>query len=78
MNDFIDEIKKQYNLGATGKYPYGDKIIPSDKGELKSAVVRKGDNIIIVFGKPIEWVSLTRKGAKDLGMKLIDLSNKFD
>lgn len=73
--DKIDKIKKGLNLGATGRYPYG-KQNPSDEGELKSAIVKEGDKILMVFGKPVEWVSMTKQGAKSLGLQLIKMSEE--
>ena len=39
MNDDINDIKRKLNLGATGRFPEGRKLDPSDKGELRSAVI---------------------------------------
>jgi hypothetical protein len=74
--DKINRIRKELNLGATGRYPQGKPFDPSDQGELKSAIVKDGDGIFIIFGKPVEWLALTRSGAKDFGMRLIDLASK--
>lgn len=73
--EFIERIKREANLGATGRYPH-DKFGPLDEGELKSAIVKKGEFILIVFGKPVEWVSLTKEGARQLGNKLIEMSEE--
>lgn len=49
----IRNIQKELNLGATRKYPQGKPFNSSDKGELKSAIVKDGNDIFIVFGKPV-------------------------
>lgn len=74
--DKINKIQKELNLGATGRYPHGKPLDPSDKGELKSAIVKDGNDILIIFGKPVEWLALTKSSARDLGMRLIDISDK--
>jgi hypothetical protein len=72
----INDIRKELNLGATGRYPHGKPFNKSDEGELKSAIIKDGDGIFIIFGKPVEWLALTKSGAKDLGMRLISIANE--
>jgi hypothetical protein len=72
----IRKVQNELNLGATGRYPHGKPFNKSDEGELKSAIVKDGDDIFIIFGKPVEWLALTKSGAKDLGMRLISIANK--
>lgn len=74
--DEINKIQKELNLGATGRYPHGKPFNPSDKGELKSAIVKDGSDIFIVFGKSVEWLALTKAGARDFGMRLINIADK--
>lgn len=73
----FDEIKRKLNLGATGRFPEGKKFGPSDEGELRSALIKEGDTIYIVFGKPIEWLALSRKSAKEFGQLLISKSEEL-
>lgn len=72
----IMDIQKKLNLGATGIYPQGKPFNSSDKGELKSALVKDGNNIFIIFGKPVEWLMLTKDGARDLGTRLVNFANE--
>lgn len=74
--DRIRDIQKKLNLGATGIYPQGKPFNSSDEGELKSAMVKDGNNIFIIFGKPVEWLALTKDGARDLGIRLIDMTKE--
>ena len=79
----IYDIQKELNLGATGRYPHGKPFNKSDEGELKSAIFKDvrnskmlSNDVFIVFGKPVEWLALTKSGAKDLGMRLISIANE--
>jgi hypothetical protein len=74
--DKINKIQKELNLGATGRYPQGKPFNPSDGGELKSAMVKEGNDIFIIFGKSVEWLALTKAGAKEFGMRLIKLADE--
>lgn len=74
--DKINKIQEELNLGATGRYPHGKPFNPFDQGELKSAMVKDGNDIFIIFGKPIEWLVLTKASARDLGMRLIMFANE--
>ena len=75
--DNFGEIKKELKLGATGRFPSPQgKLNPTDEGELRSALVKKGDTIYIIFGKPVEWLALSRKRAKELGKLLISKSEE--
>ena len=74
--DRIRDIQKQLNLGATGKYPQRKPLNSSDEGELRSAIVKDGNDIFIILGKPVEWLALTKDGARDLGMRLINIADK--
>ena len=74
--DKINKIKKELNLGETGRYPHGKPYNQSDKGDLKSAIVKEWNDIFIIFGTPVEWLALTKAGARDLGMKLINIAHE--
>ena len=74
--DKINKIQKELNLGATGRYPNRKPFNPSDEGELRSAIVKDGNDIFIIFGKPVEWLALTKASARDLGTRLIDIADK--
>lgn len=73
--DKINKIQKELNLGATGRFPHGKPYNPYDDGELKSAIVRDGNDIFIIFGTPVEWLALTKSSARDLGTRLISIAD---
>lgn len=75
--DKINKIQRELNLGATGRYPHGKRYNQYDEGELKSAIIKDGNNIFIIFGKPVEWLALTKSSARDLGMRLIVIADKL-
>jgi len=72
----INKIQKELKLGETGMYPRGKPFNPSDKGELQSAIVKEGDDIFIIFGKPVEWLALTKESARNLGVQLINIAHE--
>lgn len=76
-NKEFEEIKRKLNLGGTGRFPEGKKLGPSDEGELRSALIKEVDIIYIIFGKPIEWLALSRKNAKEFGQLLISKSEEL-
>lgn len=66
----IEVLRKELGLGATGNYPDG-KISEDDEGELKFAVLTRCSNVMIVFGKPVGWIELSKGKAKELVIGLI-------
>ncbi len=58
-------------LGATGRFPEG-KLDPTDEGELAFAVMTDESKglMILDFGKPVAWLSLTPESAVKLGNTL--------
>lgn len=71
----INKIQRELNLGATGRYPHGKPYNPSDEGELKSVIIKDGNGVFIIFGKPVEWLALTKSSARDLGTRLIAIAD---
>jgi hypothetical protein len=68
MNDnerkeIVDLLTSAERLGATGKFPQG-KLNEEDEGELKLAVAHKDGEVMLVFGKPVSWLSLPKEEAK--------------
>jgi hypothetical protein len=61
----IEILRKELGLGATGNFPDG-KISEDDEGELKFAVLTRNNKILIVFGKPVGCVDLSKDTAKKL------------
>lgn len=59
-------------LGATEYFPLGS-LTPDDEGELRLAIMVTGGKVILAFGKPVEWLGLTPRKARELA----DLLNKY-
>ena len=64
-DDMADLLREHLGLGATGRYPKGH-LHPSDEGELRLAVVTKGDKVILSFGKPVAWIGFDPEQAEGL------------
>jgi hypothetical protein len=56
----IQELARKLRLGATGKFPDG-KICTGDEGGLRAAMAAdpKTGHIMLLFGKPIEFLAMT-------------------
>lgn len=61
----IEILRNELGLGSTGNFPDG-KISEDDEGELKFAVLTRNNNVMIIFGKPVEWLDLPTDTAKEL------------
>lgn len=57
-----DRLTKEASLGATGNFPQGS-IGKDDQGELKCAISIRQNRLLIAFGKPIDWLALTKAEA---------------
>lgn len=59
-------------LGATGKFPRG-KLNASDEGQITMglAVDHHGGVVRLEFGKPVAWLGLPAREARELGELLI-------
>jgi hypothetical protein len=59
-------------VGETGAFPYG-KADATDEGELRMALAADHANAIIriEFGKPVAWLGLPVREARELADKLI-------
>lgn len=64
-------------FGSTGRFPQG-KIHPSDEGELRFGVTHRSGNVILEFGKPIEWLGLPPAMARELASVLILHAGKVE
>lgn len=63
-----------HRLGATGKYPDGRKLDPTDEGELHAAIATDHANrmVRIEFGKPVAWLCLPPADAVALAAQLVE------
>lgn len=70
-------LEQALKLGATGKFPDG-KVSPDDEGELKLGVTHKDKNVVIVFGRPVAWLSMATGVARDLARAMLEHADKVD
>jgi hypothetical protein len=68
-----EDLKRQYGLGATGRYPHG-RLGAQDQGEIKCAIAAdlEAGRVRIEFGKPVAWLSLTAVDALALAERLTE------
>lgn len=68
-----------FKLGATGRYPRGP-MDATDEGELRAALTIDRQNAVIriEFGKPIAWLGLPSKEARDFAKLLIEKADELD
>lgn len=59
----------QSPLGATNRHPRG-KFDASDEGELKLAVFVKEGTVVMDFGKPVAWMGLDARSAREMAALL--------
>lgn len=69
-----DELEKELKaagerLGASGRFPEG-KLNENDEGELRLAVTSKDGKVIVDFGKPVNWLGLSRDQAMEFAKLL--------
>lgn len=69
----------KFTLGPTGKFPRG-QVDPSDEGELSLAIAAdRGNGIIrIEFGKPIAWIGLPTKEAREFAALLLEKADELE
>lgn len=70
---------KDFALGATGRFPYG-KADTHDEGELRMALAADHVNGIVrvEFGKPVAWLGLPSREARELATVLIAKADEID
>ena len=57
-NSLLSKLVKAEKLGATGKFPEG-KLSENDEGEIRLAVTIYKNEVVLSFGKAVEWVGFT-------------------
>ena len=62
-------------LGETREFPYGT-ITPDDEGEIRLAVTAQGGKVIIAFGKPIAWLGMSPREARQFAKALSEWADK--
>lgn len=70
---------KDFKLGATGNFPRG-RASADDEGEIRMAVAVDHPNAIVrlQFGKPIAWLGLPSREARELAALLIAKADELD
>jgi len=80
IEEAAEELKEMFleaeKIGATGNYPHG-KSAPNDLGGLKAALVRRGDRLVLDFGKELQWISMTKNEAMTFGGGLIQMAQRM-
>lgn len=71
----IEQIAKDNDLGATGKFPDG-KLTDNDEGQIKMAVGTHKGQVILNFGTPVSWIGFTPREARQLAELLRQHSYK--
>lgn len=68
-----------FKLGATGQFPRGPADT-TDEGEIRLAMATDHQQgiIRIVFGKPVAWLGLPSKEARELAAALIEKADELD
>lgn len=62
-------------LGETGQYPQG-AMTPDDEGELRLAVTTQAGKVILAFGKPIAWLGMSPREARQMADALNEWAAK--
>lgn len=68
--DDYEALMKRLKLGATGKFPEG-KLNENDQGELRAALIVNQGRLVLLFGKPVEFLAMTKEQAIAMGQGLI-------
>lgn len=64
------DLFQRPKVGATGRFPEG-KLTKDDEGEIAIAIAHTGEKVIVDFGKPIAWIGLNAKQARDIAATLV-------
>lgn len=80
VKNATEELKTMFleaeKIGAMNEYPHG-KTAPNDLGGLKSVLVRRGDRLVLDFGKTLQWISMTKDEAMVFGNGLIRMAQRM-
>ncbi len=64
-------------LGSTGKFPNG-MASPDDSGQLRMAIYRRGDLVVMQFGTYIDWFANNAAGTRNLANKMLKLCDEIE
>jgi hypothetical protein len=77
IDEKIQQIEKQEQLGATGNFP-GGKLTDHDEGEIRIAIGHKNGKVVVAFGKPISWIGFSPEQARELAEHIIKHSHAVE
>ena len=66
--------KKLIHLGKTGDFPEGS-LGEADEGGLRLGIIKSGGEVVILFGTPVSWFSLSVQQAKELSELIVKVAN---
>lgn len=72
-----DRLFSLEQLGATGQFPNG-KLTDHDEGEIKFGVSAYHGEVILNFGKPIQWIGMSPEQARNLALSLRQRANEIE
>jgi len=64
-------------LGKTNKFPQG-KLTKDDEGELKLAVIKHENKVIVNFGTPVTWLGLDKATAIEFAEAILKYANTIE
>jgi hypothetical protein len=73
----LEEHIRRLGLGPTGQFPDGRPLGASDRGGLKTAIRTYEDQIVIVFGTAVEWLTMAANEAVQMAEMLIKNARKI-
>ena len=62
-------------LGETGDFPLG-AMTPDDEGQIRMGITAEHGKVIIAFGKPIAWIGLSPKEARNMARMLGECADR--
>lgn len=75
INAIAGQLKERAHTGATDAFPEG-ALTPDDEGELRFAITAHSGKVIVTFGKPVAWLGLTPRIARQFAKALNEWADK--
>jgi len=77
INEIAEIIANDFRLGTTGKFPEG-KSYSDDEGELRFAIGHDNDNVILRFGKSVQWLAFPPETARALVKSILEHADECE
>jgi hypothetical protein len=77
MNEQIQKLARELELGATGQHPQG-QLDETDEGEIRLGVTSKDGKVVIAFGKPVAWFGMDPRQARALAESIRQASYRAE